>query len=247
MLEGRTGKRCQTNGMTIETPSPRDPRSALASHLKDLLNSYNEACRALEVFVSESFQNISARKAKAKALVQKLGDATATLVGEGEAQPKAKVNDDGTVFLSLTPSERDELHGALNSHSQLYDAHPQMLVNMALAHAYALFDALVSDVLFNALCATPEQLRSKTTLTFEEILNFPTQEALIEALARRRVLGLMYGRLEDQLKYIAKSFGTNVIESGTADVEHLLELRDRRNLIVHNNGRANADMPHVTG
>lgn len=232
---------CQTVCMAIEAaPSKRDPLSALASQLNGLLASYREACRALEVFVAESFENIPARKAKAEALLQKIRTAPTEVASEGEARPMTQRNADGTVTLSLNPTDRDLLHEVLDRHSQLYDVHPQMLLNMALAHSYALFDALVSDVLFSALCANPEQLRSKATLTFEDVLAFSSQEALIEALARRRVLSLMYGRLEDQLEFIAKSFKVDVATSEGVDVERLKELRDRRNLIVHNNGRADA-------
>ncbi|EHI39071.1 hypothetical protein OPAG_08311 [Rhodococcus opacus PD630] len=227
--------------MAIEVPPQRDPLLVLEAQLNGLLASYGEACWALEVFVGDSIENVVAKKGEALGILQKVRTAPAKLVDDDEGRPRVEHHPDGGISLSLEPTERDALLHLLDSHSRLYDVHPQMLLSMALAHAYALFDALVSDVLFSAFCAKPEHLRSKENITYEDVLAFPSQEALIEALARRKVLKLMYGRLEDQLDHIAKNFRVDVADSEEVDVERLKELRDRRNLIVHNNGRANAD------
>lgn len=216
-----------------DADTERDWKVRLADDLLALQGSYQSACDALEVFVAESFTSIAENKSKHEEILRKLRS-TPDQVDAQDRPPDI-------VRVSLTKGQVDLLDELLSGHIKVYDVHPQMLLDMALSHAFALFDAFLSDVLFTALCAKPQQLRSKATLTFEQALAFPSQRALIEELARRKVLAMMYGSLEDQLEYLHRAFRVDLANAKGVDLERLSELRDRRNLIVHNNGRASAD------
>ncbi|TFV65431.1 UNVERIFIED_ORG: hypothetical protein E4P37_09995 [Bacillus sp. AZ43] len=234
-MERRDNDRVSTEADQGRKPDP------LQGDLRTLAAKYKEACRALEVFVGESLKSISQNKGEVDRLVEVVESPQALEVPSDEEVPSVERNADGSLSLRLDMESLGFLQDVVRQHRQLYDTHPQMLLNMALSHSFSLFDGLLSDVLMTVFRSRPDALRTNATLTYSEALNYPSREDLIEELARRRVLSLMYGSLEAQLEYLAKSFKVDVQGSPTIDFARLQQLRDRRNLIVHNNGRASAE------
>jgi hypothetical protein len=57
----------------------------------------------------------------------------------------------------------------------------------------------------------------------------------------------MYGSLEKQLEYFVKNHGFEAFGSDHEKLARLYDIRDRRNLIVHNNGRASVEYAEKNG
>lgn len=131
---------------------------------------------------------------------------------------------------------------ALDDNLLIIEPHIRMLLEMSIIYAGALFDGLVSDTLITVFRHVPEALRSGRTLTTAEVLGFPSREHLIEELAHRETLELAYQSAEKQFNHFRKAFGIDVFNPTSLDVtmDDLIAVRERRNLIVHNNGLANA-------
>jgi hypothetical protein len=100
----------------------------------------------------------------------------------------------------------------------------------------------ISDALLAVLRHISERLRSGRTLTAEEALRFRDRNELIEDLAHREILDLTYKSVEKQFDYFRVSFGIDVFtdKSSMVSIADLAAVRERRNLVAHNNGLANA-------
>jgi hypothetical protein len=211
-------------------------REALADELSNLVERYGHSARALELFVRDSFRGIGRSQAMALAVLEKIRSA---LAGE---EPTVTESGPGTVQIELSGDEVKALDEIVLEASRDYELHPQMLLEMSLVYAGALFDALISDVLLTLFRHIPERLRSGRTLTAEEALRFRDRDELIEELGRREVLDLTYKNVEKQFDYFRRSFGVDVFadESLKVSLADLAAVRERRNLVAHNNGLANA-------
>ncbi len=211
-------------------------REALADELSNLIERYLHSARALEVFVKDSIQGIGRNRATALGVLEKIRSG---LAGE---EPAVTEPGPGTVRIEFSADELKDLNDIVSDYSRYYESHPQMLLEMSLIYAAALFDALISDVLLAFLRHIPESLRSGRMLTAKEALRFRDRDELIEDLARREVLELMYKSIEQQFDYFRTSLGVDVFadESLTVSMADLAVVRERRNLVAHNNGLASA-------
>jgi uncharacterized protein (UPF0216 family) len=209
---------------------PYMTREALAKELYDLEVRYRDSTIALEVFVRDSLEGIEHNRAVMLGLMEK---ARTILRGEEPViEPRP-----GNVTIGLKSEELEFLADLASDQSRYYEMHPQMLLEMSLTYAGALFDAVISDALLAALRHIPERLRSGRTLTVEDALRFQDRDELIENLAYREMRDLMYQSVEKQFAYFRTSFGVDVFED-TSLVVSVAAVRERRNLVAHNNGLA---------
>jgi len=158
-------------------------------------------------------------------------------ISKRDLDPNATDEDDDDNDDDLKPT----IVMALDENLSIVEPHTRMLAEMSVAYASALYDGLVSDVLITVFRHVPEALRSGRTLTTAEVLGFPSREDLIEELARRETLELAYQSAEKQFSYVQRAFNIDVFGSQSLDVTiaDLIAVRERRNLIIHNNGLAN--------
>jgi hypothetical protein len=226
------------------TPPPSEPkcklsfmaREVLASKLSEFIERYRHATQALELFVHYSLKGIVQNKSETSKVSPHLSRLAKALQGDMvlEAGP------------DTVPVERGDLELLVRLTSdqmRYYDSHPKMLLEMSLIYACALFDALISDVITVILQCIPERLRSGRSLTAEEALGFNNRTELIEELARREVRELMYKSIEKQFEYFHTSFGVKIFDNESLEVSitDLAAIRERRNLVAHNNGVASPD------
>jgi hypothetical protein len=211
-------------------------REALAEELSDLVERYRHSTAALEVFVGNSLKSIDQNRATMLEALKKI---------RGALRGEEPVTEPGveTVSVAMSTDEWEALANVVTKHSRYFELHPQMLLEMSLAYAGALFEAFISDVLITILRNIPERLRSGRTLTVEEVLRFRDRDELIEDLVHREVLDLMYKSAEKQFDYFRTSFGVDVFEDKSlmVSIAGLAAVRERRNLVAHNNGLASAE------
>ena len=212
---------------------------ALAEELKNIQKRYRHAVFSLDIFVRDSLKGIDRRRGEIVAALTDLRalphiskKALASLKDGSPLDPNADDADD-----DLKPI----IMKALAENLRIVEPHSRMLLEMSIAYASALFDGLVSDVLLTIFRHVPEALRSGRTLTTAEVLGFPSREDLIEELARRETLELAYKSAEAQFSYFQRAFNVDVFDSQPdVTIADLAAVRERRNLIIHNNGLANA-------
>ena len=216
--------------------------------LSNLIERYRISTGALERFVHDSISNVYENRSKTAALLKKILAAGAEEEVEGTAGVEKEVeSNDGvpgekTATFEFTPREYQVIVDVMKNYSRMVDMHPQMLLEMSIIYAGALFDAFISDILLAILRNIPERLRSGRTLTAKEVLEFRDRDEIIDNLASREVLDLMYKSVEKQFEYFHSAynvdvFANNPLEASAAD---LAAARERRNLITHNNGLASS-------
>ena len=206
-------------------------REALAEELSNLVKRYRHSTMALEMFVKSSLSSIDRLQSELPGALERSRRAL-----QGEVQP-------GPDVVTVRADDLKMIVGMVSDSLSYIDLHPQMLLEMGLIYAGALFDAFISDALLVILRHIPERLRSGRTLTAEEALRFRDRDELIEDLAHREVRDLMYKSVEKQFDYFRTAFGVDIFtdESLSVSLADLAAVRERRNLVAHNNGLASTE------
>jgi hypothetical protein len=208
-------------------------REALAEELSGFIKRYRHSTVALEIFVKYSFEDIA----------QHRSEMSGTLERFGKILQREVILEPGPDTVEVQISDLEMVVEAVSGQTRYYELHPRMLLEMSLTYAGALYDAFISDALLAILRHIPERLRSGRSLTVEEALRFRDRDELIEDLARREVRDLMYKSAEKQYDYFRTSFGVDVFddESLAVSILDLAAIRERRNLVTHNNGLASPE------
>jgi len=111
----------------------------------------------------------------------------------------------------------------------------QFLSEMALGYLAAHLEAFTTDYLIAVLSGNPQTLKSKSTITIEEIADVTDLEGLWQRIAEKDVHALGYGGIDDIQTYFDKRF--NIRLDTFHAWQNLRELMCRRNLIIHNQSR----------
>jgi len=96
----------------------------------------------------------------------------------------------------------------------------------------------VSDSLAMLFTKRPEMLKSEGTLTYKEVLEYPTREELIAAITERKVIALSFKGLRDLNDDLEKRYALSLFPI-SANLERAVILVEKRNLIAHNRGIVN--------
>lgn len=95
------------------------------------------------------------------------------------------------------------------------------------------FTSYLSDIIRECIEAQPKLLRSKETLTYEEILNHSTLEELKESLIERKISALGYSGFGSLSDWFDERLGISDLRANIA-WKTINELVEARNCIVHN-------------
>ncbi len=147
-------------------------------------------------------------------------------------------SDEKAISLKLSQREVEILVFAITRKREAIDTYPHLLINMSFIYLVALFDAFLTDVFVAVLVERPEALKSNKQLTYDKILELQQKGELIEFMARREINELSYKSIADQSDYYKAKFNIDLADSGV-ELTALIEIRARRNLLVHNNGIVN--------
>lgn len=101
----------------------------------------------------------------------------------------------------------------------------------------ALFERFIADLLQLYLTEYPESLSGKQ-LKFQDVLEATNKDEIVDAVVQKKVFDLMYQPIDQLMRYIVKITETTPLDSRL--IEQLAEIKASRNLLVHNNGIANA-------
>lgn len=144
-------------------------------------------------------------------------------------------------YPEVSPSEIlehfDQVEGVLaikKAGKSLVHLNRSSLVSLATAA-----ECLVSSIAASAYRKFPGLLSSKSTLTLQELSEVGSVEEAREMLIERKVEELTRKSFEDWLSFFKEhlNLGDSFV---TAHLDRLVEVFQRRNLIVHNSGRVNA-------
>jgi hypothetical protein len=198
--------------------------------------AYHESAYGLNLFVRESLRGVVAAAEQSAEIRRKI---TVTPPGDGSVEfPVFDPNLGRQIdTLSFTKDEYTHLIENMEKAHSARTTHPEVLLQMSLTHACALWDALFADVIRATILSMPQHLKSKETMTWDEIIEHQLQGSLVEVLAERRVRKIAYSGVREQLTYVRDRLGVDLFSSPRVDVEALEIVRLKRNAVAHNGGR----------
>ena len=101
------------------------------------------------------------------------------------------------------------------------------------------FEVYLADLLLEIYLAKPNTLKSKSTVTVEEVLECRSIEEFVRFEANRRVQKLKRGDLNGFVASLKKSTGLDVFQE--AEIVQVEDVFQIRHLYTHNNGRVDAE------
>jgi hypothetical protein len=198
--------------------------------------AYSESAYGLNLFVRESLRAVVAASQQAAEIQRKI-----------KITPPEEGNVEFPVFdpqlgaqvdtLSFTKDEYNELLVKMEIAHSARSTHPEVLLQMSLTHACALWDALFADVIRATMLSMPQHLKSKETMTWDEIIEHQLQGSLVDVLVERRIRKISYSGVREQLTYVKERLGVDLLSSKKVDVEALELIRLKRNAVTHNGAR----------
>ncbi|MBF4636463.1 hypothetical protein [Clavibacter michiganensis] len=202
--------------------------------------AYSESAYGLNLFVRESLRAVVAASEQAAEIQRKI---QITPPEDGNVEfpvfdPKVGAQID---TLSFTREEYNNLLVTMEMAHSARSTHPEVLLQMSLTHACALWDALFADVVRATILSMPQHLKSKETMTWDEIIEHQLQGSLIDVLAERRVRKIAYSGVREQLTYIKERLGVDLLSNTNVNIEALELIRLKRNAVTHNGARVTAE------
>ena len=201
----------------------------LAEIISKLWNTYQRSTWELTAFIRDTQKaNIEVSQDHGQ-LAEKIRK-----VRQGESVENEKTDKPYFIF-KLDEKAADELVALMGERTEMIDKYPYILMSMAFIYLVALFDSFLTDVFAAVLIERPETLKSKKQLTYDRILELHQKGELVEFMARREINELSYKSMADQFDYYKAKFNIDLADSNV-ELAALVEIRARRNLLVHNNG-----------
>ncbi len=111
------------------------------------------------------------------------------------------------------------------------------LIPFTFQHFVLLFENFFFELLHYWLAAYPASL-SKKQVEMSAVLKAPDKDAIVLTVVEQELNKLKYKRLADWFEYLKAL--TNIDFLNPAEIEELSEIKASRDILVHNNGVANA-------
>jgi len=115
--------------------------------------------------------------------------------------------------------------------------HESLVGEMALVYLISIQEAFLKDYMKEILRANTQMLMSRKQMSHEDICSHSSFEALLDTLARREVDELSHGGVDDFADAYERRFHLRF--SAFQEWQALREASFRRNIVIHNRGRAN--------
>src|SRR6266480_1275730 len=204
--------------------------SYLVDQLKSISIDHGDSLRVLSAFVRQTREDIENSASTIESTLGKMPE-----IPESDGI-KITVEETGAP-VELTKKQYDMLRNTL-LHSKTNAARfPNLLYEMAFIYRVALHDALIPDILTAILKNKQSMLKSKKTMTHEEIIDHPEGNSLVGVMAQKELDTEMSNKpIKVQLEYIKNKFGMELVKK-QEHLDQLAELIARRHLLVHSNGR----------
>lgn len=137
------------------------------------------------------------------------------------------------------PAEHKEIFSRLSSVRHRSDSHKGLLGRTVLIGLVTQIELLISHLAHEYFLRHPKAFsNSDTKLSLAEVLAFDSVEELRLQFVSKRVESILRGSVEDWNDFL-KKHGTVSMEECATDWPRLVEVFQRRNLLVHDEGRVN--------
>ena len=117
---------------------------------------------------------------------------------------------------------------------------PRFVYEMAIIHAYAMFEAYLSSLLRMRLCRHPQLMGGQRQIKYDQVFEAATKADLIESMIERDVRDLMYLPLVGLIETMREKLGFRALTNKHDDSANQLALV--RNCLVHNGRRVDAKL-----
>ena len=139
--------------------------------------------------------------------------------------------------VTLMELPEDEFHFFQAFRPGMFDLQkevPAFILEMSLIHAYALFEAYVSDVVRLRLKAHPAQIGMDKHVSLAEVLASADKNALLDAFVERELNQIMHEPIGATLKRLRERLGLRSLAE-ECDLS-IVKLSLVRNCLIHNKG-----------
>lgn len=154
----------------------------------------------------------------------------------------AKVPEDQRVQAGMptdvSQAVNDFAEGKASGPLENLSTHLPLLAELIFCRMVDNFLNYVSELMALIFETKPEMLKSDEKISIEEILEYPTREALLNALIERKVLALSFKGMIELNSDLARKIGFALFDDA-ADLKHAAILVEQRNLVTHNRGCVN--------
>lgn len=156
--------------------------------------------------------------------------------GQARQNKRSKKNE---INLKLTHAEFTKLIKLIESQPIGDSSHSAILFKSSFVILVSYFDYLIADIIRHYHKSFPDSLNSKDiTLSLADLKICKTINDATEMLVNKKVENLLYRSLDDQLEYFTNYLKINMNEI-EIKWENIHEIKEKRNIIVHNNGIVN--------
>ncbi len=156
--------------------------------------------------------------------------------GRGEAPEESR---HGSRRISVGPETMRSLLQAIRSTAKRSPGQGAILRRGALTTLLSFFEVLVSDLIQLYYSMYPSALPADQKLSLADLRELGSIEDAEKALASREAEKVLHGKsLEDQLGYFSNKLNVG-LKPLDPELESLVEIDQRRNLLVHNDGVVN--------
>jgi len=219
--------------------------------IEDATNKRNDVLRKLESFATLPDDaklkleiNRNSEDAASFTILAEGENNKLTVFREGTNYDATNLNDDVNIqakgnSFSLSPKDIILMQTILKEYNRSLTSQPEILFSMSFIYLIAVFDAFIVDILTAVLKKKPEILKGvNEKLTYKEVIELNLSGDLINKLVEKEINRFGYESIKEQVKYIKDRLGIDIEDSG-ATVDELAEIREIRNILVHNSGSVN--------
>ena len=145
------------------------------------------------------------------------------------------------IVLKLNSKEISFIRNVIGNELRDFKRIPALSREQAIISLMLIFEGFVSDLLREIFENNIDALKStKSTLKDEELIDTLKTGNTLERLKEAKVRELMYGSVNDWIKYFQNNLGFNI------DTQNdIIELNLVRNCLIHNNGLVSRELEKI--
>ena len=216
---------------------------------KELLLNLLKNLKSIDLVYSSSIYGASHKEARIVMLLAKCGSKIAQkklsreefieIVKEIEAIDNIKKHE--LFELKLNFEEISLIRKIIRDELRDFKRIPALSREQAIISIMLIFEGFISDLLREIFENNIDALKStKSTLKDEELIDAIKTGNTLELLKEAKVRDLMYGSVENWIKYFQNNLGFNI------DIQNdIIELNLVRNCLIHNNGLVSHELEKI--
>src|ERR1022692_1852664 len=121
---------------------------------------------------------------------------------------------------------------------------PLFLYEMAVVQAYSMFEAYLTAIMESRLRRHPKLMAQKRQITYEQILDAPTKEALVDEMVEREIRDWMYLPLSGVLEGMREKFGFRSLPNEYD--RKIMRVSLLRNCLLHNASKVSQELANYS-